>query len=1635
MSRSSFKSPKKSKNRERKEEKKMGPQIKVTDKPSSGTAKIKVTENKNRQQPAITVRKSKKGRNQKIRTVLEKTTKPNETNIKVGKTEGKEFISEILDRPKRMRSLYDYDFRDRVNDVPAIKYNNPGNIKDGKYTHHWVESGKAVISEKEALDGGHFLIFNNLGYGREAQKELFVSEVYSKKDLDSAFMKWSNGGYNAEHTGLDRRKTVGELSDDEIEQAIKTINIEEGFAKRIKELAPEIEKMVIKSDTKIASNLLSKSKQPQSKLEENIAYIEKALTEKQVIEDPNLKRSFETTLSQLKEQKQKDEEFGLSGVGELYQQAEVKKPKVDISEALGITPSQYGLSSKDYKVPKVKESNDFADLISDEGYEKYAAKRRGGTEGAYRRLQTELGIPERKRRITADLMDEDSPINRFIRESRERRAVEEEYSRIQDMGTYSTTLQLQEAVQKYMTEPKPETPTYAPEPQPQETVWQKLKNFIYSKPQPAQQPTMGLMGAPTVQAGIQQQPSLGQKLLNFMSSPAVKVAMPTTLPSTKLLEYMQKPQKAVEEVTDFARMFPRSFVSTGLSIAGEKERTPEDKFEQFFLGKEPIKNQKETMKEMLLGMGVKEKTAEKLSGPAGVIMAGLDLSTFGALGKQAVKATIKQEGKMSAEYIAKEFAAMKAAEAGTKPTMVQKLKDTVIATAKTLIDSTIPLTSPIEKSARKFKINIAESDNVQNHISKSIRAYQIGRNYIEKSGIEKVLQSIPNWKEFSLYLRNKQMIDVAGRGINVGRKNIRQDIIETAKVGNKYASQEKFLRDYTRGLLDYAVRQGLKSQEQAKTLLEKYPNYIPLNRIFTETEKQSTKGMTGTLAGLTKSRLDKKLVGSGRTIQESLENLINYTYDIVQEGIRNETAEKIVKTKEYLPNNPLGLEPLRLAKNVVKRIELLGTLKNTLKEQRVSVRGLKTNNKLVNKIFGKIDDTGEALEALADKAQTMASEFVARTKITPIINKAITQEKKLYKLQGDALVNSKAREKLLGVINQRKETIAAIKEHIRSMQDVKKKYGEETISYLKDGVREVWKINNDAARAFKQLDVYNIGLASQILAAPIRLFKTGTTGILAPKFLVKNLGVDQLMAFIISRNSLRGSVANPVNFTKALWQTLGHGDDYKKIIEYGGGGTSFDYWRNPGKMTLEEILAGRSLGSKIKYYAKNPMQFWRKLEDIASRSEELTRMQYGLAAKAGKIGEEANYAAANAFRTTTVDFLRQGEMGPIIKALYSYLNPSIQGTRTFIRAMAERPAETTLKVVGSIFLPIAAVTAYNLKDPKRREAYLDTQEYEKEGSLVYFPDNPTKDENNEWNAIKVPIPPDVISSSKLIRKMVEENYNVDKVRFMDFANALMGTITPIEPNQQSILSNIVPQLPRAPMEAISNFNYFTGLPIVPESEQNLPKEMQFGDRTTATAKFLGEKLGQSTRVIEHLLKGVFGGAAQQGLHYADVGMSKAGVIKPEEIKGVGEIEAITSRFTKARGGASENKEIEGIKELIMGQAGEKKKLKQEAEELYKKYVPEGEKPTKFKIEASKIERSNPGLAEQMKNLITEKEKDLTVTEKFILQLGVNNGERAKYIYEKAKNMNKKERNAYLDNLKEKKVITKEVYYQIMKLKK
>lgn len=83
-----------------------------------------------------------------------------------------------------------------------------------------------------------------------------------------------------------------------------------------------------------------------------------------------------------------------------------------------------------------------------------------------------------------------------------------------------------------------------------------------------------------------------------------------------------------------------------------------------------------------------------------------------------------------------------------------------------------------------------------------------------------------------------------------------------------------------------------------------------------------------------------------------------------------------------------------------------------------------------------------------------------------------------------------------------------------------------------------------------------------------------------------------------------------------------------------------------------------------------------------------------------------------------------------------------------------------------------------------------------------------------------------------------------------------------------------------------------------------------------------------------------------------------------------------------------------------------------------------------------IKAKNPALAEKLKDVVSERKLGLTYTEKLMKQLGVENGERAKYIDQQIMKLpTSEERNAYYNKLRKKKIITDEVAKQIKKLRK
>ena len=723
------------------------------------------------------------------------------------------------------------------------------------------------------------------------------------------------------------------------------------------------------------------------------------------------------------------------------------------------------------------------------------------------------------------------------------------------------------------------------------------------------------------------------------------------------------------------------------------------------------------------------------------------------------------------------------------------------------IDALAPIERPVEKAVGGRKNNLT----LRNQLDRSLRSDTIAGQYAKSSGLHDVINGVKNTKEFDQYLLAKHGADLEANGIKTGRDGIKDKQLTQALSG-KYEKQAQALNKYNQGLLDKTVDYGLISKETANMLKKKYPNYVPFDRIFKDSELQG-KGNGSGPASLSTQTVIQRIKGSDRAVQSPLESVLAKTHDVVAQGERNLAAKEIANTID-LPGNPLGLKEIK----------------------------------------------GE-----------------------PVGNRS-------------------------------------------------------TISYLENGKKRVFETTPEVAQAAKSLNKQQLGLVGKILAAPTRVLRLGATG-LNPAFALANVAKDSVGSFVNSSHPLRSSVANPKVFLQALQAAGNHKSKaYAELVSEGAGGTSFDIARNSAKDSVKKIRAERNVGTKIAYTVTHPGELLRAVEDTIGRSEEYGRaMQYfgnkEAALKAGKGAKEARAYGADAARTNTVNFARAGEYGRVLNSVLPYMNAGVQGSRTLMRNLRDRPAQTAAKMAITAFLPMAATTAWNLKDPKRKEAYDDIKEYEKEGNLIIIPENPTKDEKTgRWNVIKIPIPQGISNLSSIVRNGVETMHGDKDFDFASMASDLFGTGTSINTGSPRELANqVIPQGAKPLVETITNQNLFTGNPIVSEKQKMLDPQDQIGKNTSGTARAIGSVTGQSPLMIDNAIRTSTGGAGQNALNFSDSALAKAGIINQDQVRGTTIEKAVMDRFTSAAG----EPEYSGIDKAIEANS---KKLK--ASEAYKKLSPE-----------------------------------------------------------------------------------------------
>lgn len=472
------------------------------------------------------------------------------------------------------------------------------------------------------------------------------------------------------------------------------------------------------------------------------------------------------------------------------------------------------------------------------------------------------------------------------------------------------------------------------------------------------------------------------------------------------------------------------------------------------------------------------------------------------------------------------------------------------------------------------------------------------------------------------------------------------------------------------------------------------------------------------------------------------------------------------------------------------------------------------------------------------------------------------------------------------------------------------------ISFLDNGIKRRFETTPQLAAAAKSLDVHDIGLIGKILAAPGRLFKLFTTGI-NPAFIAANIAKDMGHTFVTSR--FDKSIANPAVFGRALLAVARHDDLWKELIREGGGFTSFDQYRNGPESTIDSIRRTKSPETRIAHLIRHPVasagEMYREMEEIVSRSEEIGRMRlYAMAKdaalKAGRTEADARLIAAREANNALPNYLDSGSIMRPLNATIPYLNAGIQGSRSFVRAFRQNPGRTAASIATALYFPVAMATLWNLSDPERRKAYRDIQGYEKDNNIIFLSPRPTKDGQNRYQVIKVGLPQGIGQLTIPLRRMLEAAAGLDPVRFGETAQALIGSVSPVEPNIGSLGSAVVPQAIKPTIQAAANYDFFRRKPKVTDRLKDLPPELQVQPYTSGTAIKIANNIGASPIKTEEFIKDTLGGMGPQILNASDRILAAAGIIPPSRIGGTSTLDAIASRFDKARGGEMSDREFQ-----------------------------------------------------------------------------------------------------------------------------
>lgn len=370
-------------------------------------------------------------------------------------------------------------------------------------------------------------------------------------------------------------------------------------------------------------------------------------------------------------------------------------------------------------------------------------------------------------------------------------------------------------------------------------------------------------------------------------------------------------------------------------------------------------------------------------------------------------------------------------------------------------------------------------------------------------------------------------------------------------------------------------------------------------------------------------------------------------------------------------------------------------------------------------------------------------------------------------------------------------------------------------------------------------------LTHLLLKMPSNVMRAGAV-VYNPAFLAKNLGRDQLTAYLNSRYGYKPFY----DMVKGMLHLLRKDDMYHEFVTSGALMSAITQDAKTMVPELAKAYAKKGLRRKI-FKAINPAA---SLSALSEFIEQSTRMGlYGRARKHGATITEATMEA----RESTLDFGRAGRMGRKWNRYIPFFNAVIQDPVIFMERIRENPARM-MKRSAPMIMGSLALYAIIQSNEQTAAEYDEMMPYEK--NMFWNIPVPKWVSKTGWVRYPKPFGPGFLFGSlpERIADMVKGKDKTGK-GMKEWAKGFLEGFNPVS----------LPPLIQAVYEWQANYSFFRERSIVPQREAKLPEEQQYGPTTSEVAKFIGEHFGLSPRKVDNLGQNLAAGAWTQSNNFID----------------------------------------------------------------------------------------------------------------------------------------------------------------------